>query len=667
LRREVTLIVYGFCLATAVARAEGGDLGGIYVKEKSPVYRIELSSDGRYYQVGINSSGTWHKNEGRLVCLDNWGERTEFLILGRNLLDEEGQTWMPLAAPPRLPWKDVSPLSIIVVDSVTHAPRTEFSYTYTISTAKETYDPLIVRPIKVRSQTGTFSILAPRSCELEIQIEGPTIVGGYYGSWQKHVVYAANKDRRIEVPVKTGLVVEGIVVDVRTHQPIEGALVAPIVLTPPAIQSDRNHAVRSDAHGKFRIGGISPDLGISAGHPDYVTFYAEKVANGKIELDPGEVITGTVRDSSRKALTGVKITDGGDKTVQTRSDGSFVLRGASPRGVDQTYDLDFAKAGYLNSKFSCKPPGPGAISIVLNPQPRVSGQVLDPSGRPISQFAIHVGPGQEPGTWSCTAKVVSDRMGSFSLPVRTDYGDDNRVWIGVKAPGYAPWESTIDIQRQHSDIVANVKVGVCVRGSIRAHDARRVIVSRLLPSPLEKDRLTADTSQRQELGRMEVPVDARGVFRFEHVAPGAYVFAVAGPAISPIGREIRVREADVDVGALAVSGRGSLVGVVYDRDQKGRPWAFAECNVTFSAGLDPALRFGEQQFKHLAPIEFKTDEQGRFRLDNVPVGNVAVNIPYWQTPELLKSHTRTATVREGNVTEVRFFDPSGTGKPADSN
>jgi hypothetical protein len=378
--------------------------------------------------------------------------------------------------------------------------------------------------------------------------------------------------------------------------------------------------------------------------------------NGKIELDPGEVITGTVKDPSRTALTGVNVSDGGDKTVQTKNDGSFVLRGASPRGVNQTYNLNFARQGYLNSKVEFKPPVPGAISIVLNPQPQVSGQVLDSSGRPISQFTIHAGPGKEPGTWCCSSKVVADRTGTFSLPVRTDYGDDGRVWIGVKAPGYAPWESTIDIDRQSSGIVANLKVGVCVRGSIRAYDGRRVIAATLLPRPLEKDRLTGDTSQRQELGRAEVSVDARGMFRFDHVAPGAYVLAVAGPTISPIGREIQVTEADVNVGSLAVSGRGSLVGIVYDHDHKGRPWAFAECNVTFSDGLDAALRFGEHQFKHLAPIEFKTDEQGRFHLDNVPVGEVAVNIPYWATADILDAYTKIATVREGQVTEVSFFD-----------
>jgi hypothetical protein len=659
LRREITLIVCGFCLATALARAEGSDLGGIYIEEKSPHNRIELLSDGRYYQVGGSSSGTWQKNEGRLVCITNRGERTEFLILGGKLADAEGQTWIPLAARPPIPWKDASPLSIIVLDEVTRAPLKEFSYTYTLKTATETYDPLIVRPIAVRSESGTCSILAPRSCEIEIQIEGPTIVGGY-GSWHKHVVFAANTDRRIEVPVKTGLVVEGIAVDGRTRHPIEGVLVSPLVFAPPGFRSDRNRAVRSDAHGKFRIGGISPDFGINAWHPDYVDFVAGKVADGKIELDPGEVITGTVRDPSGKALTGVNVADGGDKTVQTRSDGSFVLRGASRRGVNQTYNLDFAKEGYLNSKFSCKPPVQGAISIVLNPQPRVSGHVLDASGRPISQFTIHAGPGKEPGTWCCSSKAVSDRTGSFSLPIRTDYGEDGRVWIGVKAPGYAPWEWAIDIQRQSSEIVANLKVGVCVRGSIKAHDGCRVITAKLLPRPLEKDTLTGDASQRQELGRMEMPVDARGVFRFDHVALGAYVLAVAGPTISPIGREIQVREADVDVGALAVSGTGSLVGVVYDHDQRGRPWAFADCNVTFSDGLDAALRFGDRQFKHLAPIEFKTDEQGRFRLDNVPVGNVAVNIPYQLTADMFDAYVRLATVREGSVTEVRFFDTSGT-------
>jgi len=67
----------------------------------------------------------------------------------------------------------------------------------------------------------------------------------------------------------------------------------------------------------------------------------------------------------------------------------------------------------------------------------------------------------------------------------------------------------------------------------------------------------------------------------------------------------------------------------------------------------------------VAPIRFTTDKQGRFRVDNVPAGRVLVSLGQLRVCihgqgsfTLVREfrHHRVAYVREGQSTEVRFFD-----------
>jgi hypothetical protein len=656
------LAALGFWLASGVACSEGADCQGTYFNNARPQHRIEFLPDGRYYAVdGRSSSGTWVKKEGRVDCVDKQGETTEFLVVGKGLLDEDKTPWSHLDKPRAIPWKDVSLLTFAVTDSQTHAPVTEFSYTYTISTTTEAYDPMIVRPIDVQSKTGTFSIGAPRSCEIELQIVGDAIIGGY-GTRQKFVVSSDNLLRRIEVPVEVGAVVRGVVVDAETQRPVKDALVSPVIFSPPLFRPDRNRAVKTDVQGKFTIRGVGGP-GVNVSHPDYVEFNDggfERMRGGKVELKSGEAITGFVKDPLGKPLGDVEVSDGAGKSVRTKKDGSFALQGARPWGEKHTYNLSFQKAGYLNCDYSHRPPAPSPLSVVLEHQPLLTGKVVDGSGRPVRQFTVQAGPGREPENWCCSSQTVADAEGRFSISIRTDYGfpDSHHVWTGIKAPSFAHWETVLETWQGTAAITVRLDSGATVRGSIKNPGGHGQIAAKLLPCRLHKEHANDATSQRQELGRMETALDSRGAFRFDHVKAGSYILAVAGPAISPISTQIDVGQGNVEVGALTVAGRGTLVGTIFHPDQKGRPWAFASGNITFA---DSAGRHGDsfsQEFDHLKPIEFKTDEQGRFRVDNVPTGAVAVNIPYRISADMGAAYTRLARVSAGKATEVRFFDTS---------
>jgi hypothetical protein len=580
------------------------------------------------------------------------------------------------AAAAKMPWKDVRPVTMVVLDSNTQMPIRKFSYTYKINTPTAKYDPGLAGPVTVQSDIGTFQLMAPESCEIELVVTGENIIGGF-GTWRTYDLTSANKLRRIEVLVRTGVVITGTVVDARAGKPIAGALVSPIIFTPPLFTPDRNRAVKTDTAGKFTVSGVEYDMGVNVWHSEYLEFnhggfekIGENLYATEIRLETGERLVGVVREPGGRPLAGVKVSDGADKETQTGKDGSFVL--ASPRkwGGEDTYNLSFEKDGYLSQDQHPRSAEPEGFSVVLQPVPVLAGQVLDPQGKPLDDYFVAAGVTLEPQSWRCSSKQVHDPAGRFSLPVRTDrdYEHTGKVWIGVKAAGYAFWDTTVEIEGLRQPVTARLVPGVTVRGSLASPKRpSEKVTATLLPVRIHKEDFTRETSYRQELGRMEAVVAAGGEFHFEHVGPGTYVLAIAGPAISPMSTSIVVASSDLDAGRFALRGRGSIAGIIYEGkmicegdkcrlDEKRGPWPFAEGHISFQ---DSAGRSNSGDFRHLEPIPFKADEGGRFCVDGVPVGMVSVEIPHHITADIIGAHVRRALVLEGRKTDVRFFDTSG--------
>jgi hypothetical protein len=294
---------------------------------------------------------------------------------------------------------------------------------------------------------------------------------------------------------------------------------------------------------------------------------AENEYSARVELKSSAAFTGVVKNPSGTPLPDVELSDGAGKTVRTTKDGTFVLRSPSKWSGDQAYHLSFSKDGYLDHDMTLKSAPPEGLSIVLQSQPSLDGTVLDPDGRPVGSFVASAGAGLEPGPWKCTTTTVNNAGGSFRLPVRTDrdYAKEGKVWVAVKAPGFATWESTIDTWKGTRPLTVHLRRGVSLSGSVSSSTAEfGAISAKLLPMRIQEEKFTSETSQRQELGRREVTAERGGTFRFDHLAPGRYVLAISGPEISPVSTGVFVQDCDVDVGILSVSGRGSISGVAYE-------------------------------------------------------------------------------------------------------
>ena len=676
-------------LAHAVPSA-AGEWAGVYVEQIAAQNRIEFLPDGTYYSLSGGAwqyqMGTYRKTQDKLICIDGKdGTKTEFRIKGESLIESVELEWVRREAALKYPWKDAVPVTFVVIDEKTHTPITEFSYRYQISTTSTEFDPLLVRPIVVKSPSGTFSIPAPKNCRIDVHIDGGLVI--VVPPWYQHFALTPEtKERRFEVPVRIGVAIDGVVVDARTKAPVAGARVSPTMFTPPGISPDHDRSVKADAQGRFQIRGVDPTLGIEVEHADYAKNWrhfadvgqevVQKAYTARIELQHGDTITGTVKDAAGRPLVDVDVSDGAGSTAESRADGSFALR--NPRAWNfQHYYLTFAKVGYLKATLYPAPPVTSPLSVVLERPPVLTGKVVGPDGRPVGPFTVVAGAGRDPYPFGCSSQTVAQPGGSFSVPVHVDfdYGKEGKVWIAVKAPHFAMSEVVADGWQGTKTITVQLKSGVSVGGAIASmtgtgKNSGELLVE-LLPVKLQKDNPLVQITERQQLGRMHLALAGGGGFRFDHVSPGAYRLVVSGPAISPLSTELTVGDADAVLGTLPTSGRGSIAGVVFHYKNPG-PWAFAKGKVLFKVSSG---RWGPDEFGDAAPIAFTADEKGEFRLDNVPVGEVMVDFEIPSGGDIIDSKTQETRVLEGKTTEVRvngsgpsvvWLDPSQIPSPGAS-
>ncbi len=316
--------------------------------------------------------------------------------------------------------------------------------------------------------------------------------------------------------------------------------------------------------------------------------------------------------------------------------------------------MSFRKEGYIE-QWLCPVESPSeGLSIVLTPQPELTGQVLDETGEPVRRFEVFAESGKDPASWECSSENVDDPLGRFTIRI----GEAGPVWVGVKAPGYALSEKRTDTNQPLDPLVFTLDRGYMVRATaIRPKNVGQPLKARLVPAftariPFGGDQMT----QRQIAGVIDTTVGDDGRLELNHVAQGSYVLFVYGPGVTPVKQWVGILEDNQELGEIRLRGTGTVFGQAYrPREEGSNAWAFANgvigyegCSSTYP---DP------WEFSPLGPISFTADENGRFRVDGVPVGRASVSIPYSITADIIGAYVRNAIVLENTSTEVRFFVP----------
>ena len=292
----------------------------------------------------------------------------------------------------------------------------------------------------------------------------------------------------------------------------------------------------------------------------------------------------------------------------------------------------------------------------MEPSITLAVRVVAPNGTPVNAFTVAAGPGKLPAGSDSVRHVVRGRDGRASLGL----SKEGTTWVGVAAPGFAAWEGWVPLTRGGEPLEVRLAPGVAVSGKVVVSD---VIRDRIKP------RLCAPSRQvgnrwlvRRAPGRGAH--DPRGdPFGGRHVA-------VRARSARPLFAQDRRQGPTRDSPGLKLPGPRLDLGTVRIDAPRHRPAELrGTCGIRSpkagACGDSPRATWGNIPLSGIddedGSIWFLADENGRFKVDDVPAGPTTVGFPY-QVFDMIKAHAWTALVVEGQTTEVRAFDPEGTGE-----
>jgi RNA polymerase sigma-70 factor (ECF subfamily) len=228
--------------------------------------------------------------------------------------------------------------------------------------------------------------------------------------WTGRVVaLREGEETAVEVQLRRGRIVRGVVVDATTRGPIEGAEVG-IVLYPR-----RRKVVRTGRDGRFEIRGFSGRV-VEADAGGYARstvsiqswdplrygvleegFPRREGAELEIPLRRGATATGRVCTSDGRPCAGARVAATGSgafgrldpRAARTGADGRFVLRALSPVVDPHVLVVMAPGHGRLVLRFSTAGAAPYEFGDIRLPVERVlAGRVVGPKGEPVPRLRI---------------------------------------------------------------------------------------------------------------------------------------------------------------------------------------------------------------------------------------------------------------------------------------
>ncbi len=576
---------------------------------------------------------------------------------------------------------ELKPFTVSLVNQKTRKPITKFWYDAAYRAPGQI--PAWKTDWKhVESPSGNFLVQAPPTCLLIVYVETREYLPlpDLYG--RRFEIHPTDQQRHGVIELESGITAHGIVRRTDTRQPIAGAIVKPKVMfgvhgehAPPGPEK---HETTSDKNGRFELPGIDPDLGISVFHPDYGgESFALNVTRGEgtrfdVNLPPVDEATfrGTVRDAAGQPLEAVMVSID-EKSALTTRDGTFALQHVvGPAGKHVIPGLTFEKSGFITRQVAGKEAALNGLVVVMQRKVPLEGVVEGLDGRPVKTFAICAGRGgnyTDYVSWKTRERVETDGSGRFKIWL----DHEGETWVCVRAEGYEDWETLVALPRRGSSLVVRLLPGTRVTGRI---------VSSAGPVPYIQARLAPRRhfSDGRGIGSQDEVVDwltktttvaADGTLNFNHVRPDRYTLYLEGPGVTSSLMALDVPAGGLDFGQIRLAGRGKIRGRFFAPKESvrgGGVFSFGEVSYY------PARRF---PFKYKQKIDFLTNEEGQFTLEDVPVGLVYVGFPLMQYPitsdskevEVCENRTTNMTPEGPNVTRsVRVEITIGDGSIAQS-
>ncbi len=382
-----------------------------------------------------------------------------------------------------------------------------------------------------------------------------------------------------------GGVVEGVVRDEHSREPVPGAEVEAARDAPTMMLGEASHhRVVATADGRFRVTGLRPGayvLNAKLGprrsrEPTRVGLgVAEQAGGVEILVGVGPAIRGVAVDEAGVAQAGVEIqTFEADASAKTDGQGAFALEGLPP-----------GQYGLFGARADLVPVSPVAVQlggkdvdgvrVILRSGVKVVGRV---EPREVCDVAIRVG------------EMMGPQLYTKVDPVTT--GDDGVFALGPVAPGDGKitahcangdlGEQAVHVANAMGEIVVTVSSSASIAGHLVDGTGEPIAGATVIANP----RVASDEAtivNGMITSGVQAHVDDTGAFELTGLAAGTYRLGAldAGRPLPPSGKplEVTVAANEHKTGIIVAADRanGVIEGVVTSAD--GRPLADAWVSV----------------------------------------------------------------------------------------
>ncbi|NOK11168.1 carboxypeptidase-like regulatory domain-containing protein [Corallococcus exercitus] len=425
---------------------------------------------------------------------------------------------------------------------------------------------------------------------------------------------------------------------VRLYAP--GSRASAWTLTGSGVTDPKGHVLLASGPGRYLVSVRAP--GLAPLLRDVVRPHGERRTALRITLEPAQSLTGrTVVRGSNEPLPLVEVVltaharelevwqradAPDDERVYATSDerGNFRIDGLAP-GV---YLLEARAPGYAREVMNrLRIPTEGPLTLALRLASVIEGFVVDAKGLPAADAEVRVG-------GNPSQVVTTGAQGGFSVEVE---------------PGSHPLSARRGEESGALDLPVLCVAGKTVRDVRIQLGPGAVLEGRVVEEasggPVEGARV--DVSLSGGDGDPGVAVsDAEGYFLVRGLAPGRYDAKVTALHHSPARRfGLTVVQGERFPVEFKLSRTGSVEGQV--RDRSGAPVAAARVS-----GVNAWLNETDA-----APIEVRTDADGRYRLDGLETGRMSLAARY----EGSTTGIRQLVAVEADRTTRADFTLEGTG------
>jgi hypothetical protein len=541
---------------------------------------------------------------------------------------------------------------------------------------------------RVRASDAVASTLTGADGKYKLTVtEGQLLVAASEASY-------APQSRYIEVGASGGVadfqlvpggVIEGIVRDERSREPVAGAIVEGERDSPAMFGERSTHRATANKDGRFRLAGLRPGAyslaaraaQVASRSPALVGIgVAEQVTDVELLVGSAPAIRGIVLDENGAPAPDVEVTAfGGEQSAQATSDakGNFVLEGVGagrftlvgrseqflPAGTTKIEvadkDLDGVKVNVARG-----------LSIKGHVEPRQVCDLeidVDTERRGMGEMRMRFAPVSTAADGEFT--LGPTRGGELDIKARCASGDQGTKHVDVKA-GLA-------------EVVVDVKPGASLAGRVVDGQGKAVIAATVMASPIAETERTTIVNGMM-VGGVQAVTNGKGEFELRGLSAGPYRLRVLDrgrPLPMKSDAKVTLGAVEKKTGVTLTVDRpdGVIRGVVTGPD--GKP--LADAWVSLHQGLedlvgDADMEHGESRMVQVemnddggaegggfAPV--LTDANGKFEIANLP------RVPWTVLAEAQAGKLRGRQIKvvpDANITiqALGVTELKGTVKPA---